>query len=358
MGIPADGKEKELSTPALDLIAVLHETRFPVLSYRYVADLYSFAKSPFVGAGRNAVVEVAKRSDGTCFAIKRMRQHLEHSDSDIAKYSDRCLAQVTLELRILTLDQLRRHAHLVNVQGICYEESVASPNTVGIGQFHLMLEYSQLGNMASFLQKNGQQLEIEAKIDLVRQVGCGLAILHEFHICHGDLKLQNVLIFDGKDGGYVAKLADFGMSIHSHESEIYYPGGTPLLNAPEIRNRALNEQPVDIAAVIRADIFPFGLLMWGVIKDGQSYFDPLWINSDGPSSPDIGVEEQMAFLSSLPRNGLLLRAEEFLSIQNVDSQLHQQILQVFHATLQDEPLNRQQISDILEIIPVPHGKDR
>jgi serine/threonine protein kinase len=283
---------------------------------------------------------------------------LGHSDSDVAKYSNRSLAQVTLELRILTLDQLRGHAHLVNIRGVCYEESVADHNTVGLGQFHLILEYSQLGNIASFLRTNGLMVGIKAKIDLVRQVGCDLSILHEFHICHGDLKIQNVLIFNGKDGGYVAKLADFGMSIHSHESEIHYPSGTPLLNAPEIRNRSPSAQPVDIAAVIRADIFSFGLLMWEVITDGRSYFSPAWMDTDGASNPDIGVEEQMTFLSSLPRNGLLLRSEEFLLTQNLGNQLHQQILRVFHASLQDEPLKRQQISDILETMPMLHRNDR
>lgn len=301
-------------------------------------------------------MEVANLSDGTCVAIKRTRPS-GHSNSDLATYSDRNLAQVTLELRILALEQLRRHTHLVNIRGVCYEESVADPNTVGIGQFHLILEYSQLGNMGSFLRQNGQQMELRAKIDLVRQVGCGLSTLHEFHICHGDLKVQNVLVFKGKDSDYVAKLADFGVSIHSHQSEIHYSSGTPLLNAPEIRNRYPSAQPVDIAAVIRADIFPFGLLMWEVIKDGRSYFSPEWMDTYGASNPEIGLEEQMAFLSSLPRNGLLLRGEEFLLTQNLGNQLYQQILRVFQASLQDEPLQRQKISDILETMPMPHGND-
>ncbi len=85
-------------------------------------------------------------------------------------------------------------------------------------------------------------MDIKAEVDLVRQVGCGLSILHEFQICHGDLKIQNVLVFNAKDGGYVAKLADFGMSILSHEREIRHSFGTPLLNAPEIRNGNLTAQ--------------------------------------------------------------------------------------------------------------------
>ncbi len=110
--------------------------------------------------------------------------------------------------------------------------------------------------------------------------------------------------------------------------------------------------------MIRADIFSFGLLLWEVIQDGGSYFSPASMDTDEASSPDIGVEKQMAFLSSLPSNGLLRRGKEFLSTQKLENEFHQQILRVFQASLQDEPLQRQQISNNLETMPTPHGSDR
>ncbi len=104
-----------------------------------------------MGSGGRAVVEVANLPDGTCVAIKRTRPS-GHSDRDLAARSDRSLAQVTLELRILTRTELLKHAHVVTIRAVCYVESVADLNTGGIDQFHLVLEYSQLGDLASLLR--------------------------------------------------------------------------------------------------------------------------------------------------------------------------------------------------------------
>lgn len=351
-----------LTTPALDLLAMISVIRPRVFNYRDIADVGFLSSSRFVGSGGHATVEITNLLEGECVAIKRMKPFRNNDGSPRTRFL-RNLAQTTLELRILTLDGLCGHRNIVGFRGLCYEEPIsAEENPIGVGQFHLMLEYSRLGSMASFLRQNVQPLSIEVKIDLVRQIGCGLSSLHSFKICHGDLKVQNVLVFEGQYGGYTAKLTDFGISVYAqrlglyeqHEQQIHYPWGTPLMNAPEIRNQNFNAEPININAAIAAEVFSFGLLMWEVIRDGQSYFDPAWIDTDDASHLDIGAEEQIAFLSSLPQNGLLMRSEEFLSTQDFKDGPHQQILQVFQASLQDEPLQRQQIFDIVRELPSPH----
>ncbi|KAM0798369.1 hypothetical protein BDR22DRAFT_383111 [Usnea florida] len=212
--------------------------------------------------------------------------------------------------------------------------------------------------MASFLRRNRQQLDTKAKIDLAFQVSRGLVVLHQDLICHGDLKIQNILIFNGNDGRYVAKLADFGLSVHSYwedisgdpERDVYYPLGTPLLCAPEVRNQALGCGSVDIAVAIKADIFSFGLLLWEILNNGNSFFDVAWLDPFRTSTQELGVEEKMAFLSTLPCNELLTYGENFLSAQNMNKTFYEQALQAFSASLQDDPLQRQPIREIWKIL--------
>lgn len=355
------GNEKQLSTPALDFIQLLHSASLEVSSYReLVKDEYSDT-SATVGSGGQAVVELSQRPG---VVIKRMRRFRD-GDSKHASRADENLARVTLELRILTSASLLDRGAFVKVVGVCFEESIASLDPPGAGQFHLLLEHSELGDMASFLGRNGQQLDTKIKIDLASQVSNGLVSLHHDFICHGDLKVQNVLVFNGDNGRYRAKLADFGLSVHLFNDgevydfpkrDVYYPPGTPLLNAPEVRY--LSTRSIDIAAAIRADVFSFGLLLWEILKDGQSYFNMAWLDTARASKLGFGTEEQMAFLSTLPRNGLLMRGEDFLVIQDLDEQLHEQILRLFHASLQDDPLQRQPMLKIAEIFLPPTKKNR
>ena len=341
----------QFSTPALDLIKVLHSSRLKVSRYRDWSKHVILNPSTVVGSGAYSIVE-ASRHPGV--VIKRTR-YSQNSDVGQALHAERNLEQLTSELRILMSDRMRSSNLFVKVMGVCYEDSV---NRSEAGYFHMLLEHSKLGDMASFLRCNGQQLDTKSKVELMHHVASGLALLHLEQICHGDLKVQNVLMFKSKRGGYVAKLADFGISAYpeyrgevdilAYPSRVVrYPPGTLLLNAPEIRESNLNIQSVDITAIIRADIFSFGLLVWETIKNGESYFNIAWLDNRILKS-EVGVEEKLSFLSSLPPNGLLSRCEEFLLAQDLNDQHHQQILRTVRGSLQDEPLQRQPMSHMCE----------
>ena len=43
--------------------------------------------------------------------------------------------------------------------------------------------------------------------------------------------------------------------------DVYYLPGTLLLNAPKVRNRNLSTRSIDIATVIKVDVFSFDLLL-------------------------------------------------------------------------------------------------
>ena len=350
----AAGSDARLSTPALDFMQVLLSSGLKVSDYRELVKDGRFNTPEPIGSGGQAVVELSSRPG---VVIKRTKRLQDGNGKHISRF-DKDLARLTLEIRILTSTFFRQCDLFVKVVGVCFEEPFAGLDPSGAGQLHLLLEYSELGDMASFLRRNGQQLDTKAKIDLAFQVSRGLLVLHQDLICHGDLKIQNILIFNGNDGRYVAKLADFGLSVHAYsgdlsadsERDVYYPLGTPLLNAPEVRNQALGAGSVDIAAAIKADIFSFGLLLWEILNNGHSFFNVAWLDPFRTATQELDVEEKMAFLSALPCNGLLAYGENFLSAQNIDETLYEQALRAFNASLQDDPLQRQPIREIWKIL--------
>ncbi|KAH8726359.1 hypothetical protein GQ44DRAFT_725949 [Phaeosphaeriaceae sp. PMI808] len=110
------------------------------------------------------------------------------------------------------------------------------------------------------------------RLKLCVDISAGLHQLHSCGLIHGDLKPQNVLIFEG--GRWpVAKLADFGLSTNDSSVEGVYVhiGGTPGWQAPEIEkgNRVdstlcleieLLERPTDLSRRMTTifDSFGFG----------------------------------------------------------------------------------------------------
>ena len=68
----------------------------------------------------------------------------------------------------------------------------------------------------------------------------------------------------------------------------------------------------------------------------------------------------MAFLMTLPRDELLVLGEEFLgfTVQDLEEQLNGQILRVFQASLQDDPLQRQPMLKIMYILSPPSYGER
>ncbi|KXJ84617.1 kinase-like domain-containing protein, partial [Microdochium bolleyi] len=80
-----------------------------------------------------------------------------------------------------------------------------------------------------------KKVNIETCLQLSQEIGCGLQALHASGVIHGDVKFENVLIFDLGDGRVRAKLSDFGSSvINDRENRmITLTAGTPPWSSPE-----------------------------------------------------------------------------------------------------------------------------
>lgn len=233
------------------------------------------------------------------------------------------LSVIKRELRVLMHPPLRAHSCIISILG--YGHSIdASQNSVP----YLVMEFSDHGTLTQYLQRC--DIPLDERRELALDVGMALRSLHDCQIIHGDVKMDNVLVFDSTDDllgrPQLAKLADFGSALFEDDfvvrRSVQYLGTTKY-NAPEI---ALREGPgvrnVESSEDMfkLADVYSFGLLLLGTILDGENFIDTAWLGQD--VDPSItkdraaSMNAELAFLNKatlLKEDSLLGLATGFAS---------------------------------------------
>jgi serine/threonine-protein kinase len=130
------------------------------------------------------------------------------------------------------------------------------------GYYFFVMEFIEGPTLRRELARRA--LTYEAAMDLIIQVGRGLAYAHSKGIVHRDLKPENVLIAE-TDTGRVAKICDFGLAdiLFSDRSYVNLTGsrismGTVNYMAPEQRQDAGRVDQ-------RADIFSYGVVAYELL---------------------------------------------------------------------------------------------
>lgn len=148
-------------------------------------------------------------------------------------------------------------------------------------------------------------------------------------------------------------MSDFSHAVFgvSTKRKSTYPG-SGLYNAPEIRRRD---------AVITSDLLPFcetfsfGLLVWELLMDGESFFDRGWLShltSVCPSSPSTD-SPRIRFLERLPRNSLLDKALAYLHSCTSLLPIPRSVFAlVFEHSLKDHSSLRSDMSEIAAMLDV------
>lgn len=81
----------------------------------------------------------------------------------------------------------------------------------------ILMEFAPLGTLREYLQlnRNDSNSKFRDVEILLRDVACALSALHTCGIVHGDVKLDNVLMFPSWDrpAKALAKLTDFGHAL-------------------------------------------------------------------------------------------------------------------------------------------------
>lgn len=175
------------------------------------------------------------------------------------------------ELRVLSHPPLMRHENMVKIMTIGWTRlDPVAPAWMPM----IFLELADLGTLTKFLSE--RRLEVDSKLALARDVGKGLQALHACGIMHGDLKMDNVLMFKDKDGGVRAKLSDFGCSYimkarelegEGTKTEVEITAGTKPWNSPELNRK------IPVWLLRNIDAYCFGLLVWSIFLNGRNPFE-------------------------------------------------------------------------------------
>lgn len=189
-----------------------------------------------IGAGGFGTVYKLAMDDGNVFALKRIVKTNEGRD----KFFDR-------ELEILGSV---KHRNLVNLRGYCNSPSSKL----------LIYDYLPGGSLDEVLHEKTEQLEWEARINIILGAAKGLAYLHHDcspRIIHRDIKSSNILL----DGNFEARVSDFGLAklLEDEESHITtIVAGTFGYLAPEYMQSG--------RATEKTDVYSFGVLVLEILS--------------------------------------------------------------------------------------------
>ncbi|KAF0442319.1 kinase-like protein [Gigaspora margarita] len=136
-------------------------------------------------------------------------------------------------------------------------------------EHYLVLEYADLGDLRHYLNHNN--LDWEQKIDIARQIVCGLFFLHENEILHRDLHTKNVVIKKSDESfksGIRAIITDFGLSKvlpRNSTSNQLIGGVIPFIDPKILNNKELKPDR-------RSDIYSLGVILWEITSNGRQPF--------------------------------------------------------------------------------------
>ncbi|NXO56391.1 RIPK1 kinase, partial [Aramus guarauna] len=157
-----------------------------------------------------------------------------------------------------------QHDRVVKLLGIILED----------GNYSLVMEYVDRGNMMKVLQKLSLPLSVKGRF--VLEITEGMLYLHEQGFVHKDLKPENILV----DTDFHIKIADLGAASFKNwrrltqeetvrkkhiKTTCQNNAGTLFYMAPE-HLRSVNVKPVE-----KSDVYSFGIVIWAIFANKEPY---------------------------------------------------------------------------------------
>lgn len=234
----------------------------------------------FVGRGATFSVHRTTFPDSWNVALKT---RITDPKGDPNKSLVEKLEAILLELRVLSHPPLRNHPNIVQLMGVAWQGDAQDQN---MKWPVLIVDYADKGSLLDVLE-SGPGLDFETKMSLFQDVCEGLHALHTCKVVHGDLKLDNVLVFtnNGSGCGCTAKLSDFGGALLDGQEGFQEPTGTPPWTAPEHKTKRPRGH------LLLSDVYALGLLLWRILLDGQNPF----LAPDGSLRPDMKQSDDFVY---------------------------------------------------------------
>ncbi|KAK7406540.1 hypothetical protein VNO78_08167 [Psophocarpus tetragonolobus] len=238
----------------------------------------NWVRGDSLGTGSFATVNIAVPTNASTLLPSLMAAKSSHAHTS-------CMLKHEKQL----LDRLASSPYIINCFG--------HDHTVENGEefYNIFLEYAAGGSLADQVKIHGGRLPEPYVRRCTRTIVEGLNHIHASGIVHGDLKLENILVFDNGD----VKIADFGLGKEKGEKQRKLEcRGTPLFMSPELVNENECESPADIWALGCAVVEMItGKPAWEV--DGSNMWSLLiriGVGEELPKIPEELSEEGKDFL--------------------------------------------------------------
>ncbi|KAF5667503.1 serine threonine kinase [Fusarium denticulatum] len=231
-------------------------------------------------AGEGASYTVFRYTDvatNEAVAVKQIK--LAQDANNHQAHQDR-VECVLKDIEVMCHPPLAQHENILTLLG--YGWGLRQGDTIPF----IVTDYAAHGTLREYLQSG--RAPMISKLSLCSQVACGLNRLHWAGVAHGDLKLENVLVFPSHtiegSGTYetdvTAKLgsadlggqSDFGHACLFRDEQgdgtVQTYRGTLWYLAPELRYGS----SLKSVEFLRCDVWALGLLCLEVIWDGARYY--------------------------------------------------------------------------------------
>ena len=259
------------------------------------------------GHGRHGTVYAAKYYESDCVA-KEMHHFKEEEAKEVSK------AAFQKEMEII---QKLKHPNIVQLLSVCCR--IDSPNSpiLIMNKMSMTLNYflKRSANKSHYLSK---------KVDILKDVACGLLYLHCNDIIHRDLTTNAIFLSED----FSAKIADFGQAKHFIENDKLTTSPGDLSYMPP---EALVDNPV---YTFKLDNFSFGCVVIHVITHKKPV--------PGYETTTLLPNGKYKRLSEIER-----RSEHLKNI--TDLELYE-LNKIVEKCLQDNPECRPNASDLLSMI--------
>lgn len=245
----SDVYNEETTCPNDGATLILKTTFDDTLLGTVLKDAYRIEEQIGIG-GMGAVYRVTQLRLGRSVALKVLLPKF-NSTPDIVKRFFR-------EARILS--QLN-HPNIVSIIDFGNTED---------GLVYMVMEYLHGQTLLDYVSK-GKGLQEDLILNLMSQIGQGLAAAHELPLIHRDLKPGNIFLAQVTGKGWTAKILDFGISkiLDDIDENLTHEGmvmGTPGYIAPE--QITFSSEPT-----VATDVYALGGILYFIMGGRSPYHE-------------------------------------------------------------------------------------